>query len=201
MIKGEYKDKKIVVNILSKAYDKNETINETIIQDTKRDYRLRVLMEYSFDIAYRFGQVCFSENKESVALIIFPETKKASLKTILLDIKLLLFCTGFLKAIRALSREKAIKKIHPQAPLIYYIWYFGTNPGCARKGIGSDLMNDLIEDSLPRKRTMCVEARIEQNMLWYQKFGFVIYHELVHRGRKWFCMKKEVEQISGNQTV
>jgi len=195
MIKAEYSDKNSVVELLSKAYNTNETINETIIQDTKRDYRLRKLMEYSFDISYRFGQVYFSEDKEAVALIIFPETKKTTLKIILLDIKLLLFCTGIFNAIKALSREEAIKKAHPKVPLIYYIWYLGTNPEYASKGIGSALMNDLITDSLARKRIMCVEARIEKNMLWYKKFGFVIYHELVHRGRKWFCMKKEVDQM------
>ncbi|WP_177230403.1 N-acetyltransferase [Chitinophaga sp. CF118] len=152
--------------------------------------RIKRLMEYSFDYSYSFGSVYLSDDKNSTALIIFPDTRKTTLKTILWDIKLLITCTGFYNAIKALKREAELKKVHPKISF-YYIWMIGTDPAYGNQGIGTTLMMDLIDDSRLKQRPMYVEARVFKTMLWYQKLGFSIYNEFSSSDRKWYCLKRE----------
>ncbi|PSL44634.1 acetyltransferase (GNAT) family protein [Chitinophaga niastensis] len=188
MIKADYTDRSLVIEILTKAYDKNETINETIMQDKNRNARLHKLMKYSFFLCKQFGKVYLSDDKQAVALILFPEKKRTTLKTIGWDIQFLFTISGFSKSLKALSRENAVRKAHPTGP-IYHLWYLATDPLHAGKGIGGALMKDLIGDAEAKNRILCVESRMEQNTSWYQKLGFSIYKELIHEDRKWSCMK------------
>ena len=48
MVKAIYSDKPLVVDILSKSFNDNKSINYIVKQDGKREERLRKLMEYSF---------------------------------------------------------------------------------------------------------------------------------------------------------
>ncbi|HVI43267.1 MAG TPA: hypothetical protein VM802_00290 [Chitinophaga sp.] len=105
MIIGTAKDKSIVVDILAESYDDNETINETILP-SKRKERLRGLMEYSIEAALTAGKVCLSDDRQAVALILFPDHSRPVLRSIYLDIQLLFRITGWRRALKALSREK-----------------------------------------------------------------------------------------------
>lgn len=197
MINAGKKDRSVIVDILTKAYDHNETINETILQGSIRSYRLRKLMEFSIFVCTEFGKVYLSDNKQSVALVLFPDLRRTTIKTIWWDIQFLFTISGFSRSLKALSREKAVSKTHP-AGKIYHLWYLGTNPSEAGKGFGGDLIKELIVDAQSNNRTLCVESRIEENTKWYKKFGFSVYDELIHNGRKWSCMKIEARKLSAN---
>ncbi|MFZ8458433.1 hypothetical protein ACO1MZ_14210, partial [Staphylococcus aureus] len=85
---------------------------------------LKGLMEYSFDVCNLFGEVFISDDRKACALIVVPDRKKVTVKSILLDIKMALSVTGISNIRKAISRESAIKKIHPAVPL-YYLWFIG----------------------------------------------------------------------------
>jgi len=71
-----------------------------------------------------FGDVFLSEDKAGCALILLPDKKKTTLKSISLDIKLILTCMGLSNAKKAMDREAKIKKLHPDGlmylPLVYW---------------------------------------------------------------------------------
>ena len=61
---------------------------------------------------------------------------------------------------------------------MYYLWFIGVDPKYQGSGIGTDLMQSLIEDSEKQQRPIFLETSTLRNLPWYKKFGFEIYNEL-----------------------
>jgi ribosomal protein S18 acetylase RimI-like enzyme len=190
MIKATYEDKELVIDILTDSFQTNQSVNYIVKQDSKRIQRVRALMDYSFEVCYDFGDVFLSDDKKACALILYPDKKKTNLKSILLDAKLILSCVGINNIKKALGRESKIKKLQPKE-LMYYIWFIGVNPAYQNSGIGTDLLNEIIADSLAKKRPIYLETSTLKNIPWYKKFGFDVYNEL-DLTYKLFFLKKEV---------
>lgn len=189
MLRAEYIDKDQVVNILVSSFDDNKSVNYIIKQDNKRVQRIRTLMEYSFDICYLFGDIFLTDDKKGCALIVIPEKKKTTFKTMLLDANLAIMCMGLSNLKKAIKREASIKSIHPDG-LIYYLWFIGVDPKAQNNGIGSNLLEHVINEGLSMKRKLCLETSTVKNILWYKKHGFSIYKELDFSYRL-YCMKTE----------
>jgi len=189
MIRAAYSDKKLVAAMLAKSFNNNKSVNYIVKQDAKRVHRLRNLMEYSFEICYLFGDVFFTADKKGCALVILPDRKKTTIKSILLDLKLVFSCVGLFNLTRVMRREGEIKKLQPKEPL-YYLWFIGVDPAEQHKGIGSALLQDVIKEGLSLQRTICLETSTLTNLAWYKKFGFKIYNEL-DLGYPLFFLKKE----------
>ncbi|MFN8406787.1 MAG: GNAT family N-acetyltransferase [Sphingobacteriaceae bacterium] len=190
MYKAEYCDKGIVVDILTRANDTNPGANLIIKQDQKRVLRLSKLMAHIFDVCYLFGEVFLSKDKKACALVLYPEKRKGSIKSILLDIKLVFQCIGFRNIFKILSSEKARKKIRPKSP-ISYLWNIGVDPQYQRKGLGSFLMEEVTRHSFSQQRPIYFEAMIPHNISWYKKMGFTLYHE-EHLVQKVSFFKKDM---------
>lgn len=188
MLKATYEDKNRVVDILTESFDTNQSVNYLIPQDKKRNRRIRKLMNYSFDICYLFGAIFLTEDKAGCALVLFPDKKKNNLKSIFLDIKLIVSCIGIPNIKKALTRESKIKNVQPKIPM-YYLWFVGVDPGQQNKGTGTALMKEIIEDAHSMQRPVYLETSTLKNVPWYQKFGFRIYHEL-DLGYSLFFMEK-----------
>lgn len=192
MIKAEHKDKDLVVDILIKSFDTNQSVNYIIKQDRKRIKRVTALMDYSFEVCYLFGDVFLSDDKKACALVTYPDKKKTTLKSILLDVRLILSAVGVKNINKTLAREAMINKMHPKEPM-YYLWFIGVDPEYQNEGIGSVLLNEIIEDSESKKRPVYLETSTLKNLPWYEKFGFQIYHEL-DLSYKLFFLKRELDK-------
>ncbi len=190
MIKANYNDKNIIVDILTRSFDDNHSVNFIVQQDEKRIERIRALMDYSFEVCYAFGKVLLSEDRKACALVLFPDQKRTNLKSLFLDAKLILSCIGIGNIYRALSREAKIKHIQPKEAM-YYLWFIGVDPNYQNTGTGSKLLNEVIEDSKLQQRHIYLETSTLKNIPWYQKFGFSIYNEL-DLGYKLFFLKREL---------
>ncbi|HKO80658.1 MAG TPA: GNAT family N-acetyltransferase [Chitinophagaceae bacterium] len=189
MIRATYEDKDHIVNILSRSFDDNKSVNYIIKQDAKRQLRLKKLMEYSFDICYSFGDVFLTDDKKGCALVVMPDKKRTTLKSILLDAKLAVSCIGLSNIKKAMARESKIKSIHPKGPM-YYLWFIGVDPAEQKKGIGTSLLEGIIAESQAQKRPIYLETSTLKNIPWYEKFQFKIHNELDF-GYKLYCLKKE----------
>jgi hypothetical protein len=189
MIKATYQDKDRVVDILAESFDDNQSVNYIVKQDKKRNQRIRKLMAYSFDICYLYGEVFLTDDKSGCALILFPDKKKNNLKSIFLDIKLVVSCIGISNIKKAMVRESKIKELQPKK-LMYYLWFIGVDQDQQNKGIGSALIKEVIEDAHSRQRPVYLETSTLKNIPWYEKFGFKIYNEL-NLGYTLFFMKKK----------
>ncbi len=190
MIKAKYSDKNLIVDILTNSFDTNQSVNYIVKQDQKRVQRVSFLMDYSFEVCYLFGDVFLSNDKKACALVIYPDKKKTTLKSILLDVKLILSSVGLKNIKKAIARESMINKIQSKE-LKYYLWFIGVDPEYYNKGIGSILLDEIIEDSEHKKRPIYLETSMLKNLPWYEKFGFQIYHEL-DLSYKLFFLKREL---------
>lgn len=151
MKNADYKDKSLVIDVLTKSFDTNQSVNYIAKQDGKRLKRISALMDYSFEVCYTFGDVFLSDDRKACALILYPDKKKTTLKSILLDIKLIFSCIGIENIKKALARESKIKQLQPKE-LMYYLWFIGVDPEYQNEGIGSLLMDEIIKDSKHKQK-------------------------------------------------
>jgi len=181
MIKAVYSDKAAVVQILTESFKENKSVNYIIPQDGDRTARIRSLMEYSFDLCFQFGEVLLSQDRKCCALLLHPDKKKSNLKTTLLDLKLITKGIGLGNVRKTLSREAFIKQFHPKAPFAY-LWFIGTDPSHQGKGIGSELLRQVIETSRQDKRPVYLETSTQRNIKFYKDAGFSIYNASMRFG-------------------
>ena len=190
MIRAENKDRALVADILTRSFDQNKSVNYIIRQGKRRSERIRMLMEYSFDICCQYGDVFLSEDKKACALLVFPDKKRTSFKSVVSDIQLATACIGLSNIKKALDREAKIKKNHPKEPM-YYLWFIGVDPEYQNKGIGSSLLQEIIKESITLQRPLYLETSTPKNIPWYKKLGFAIYQEL-DLGYTLFFLKKDL---------
>ena len=189
MISATRADKNLVVKILTESFIDNQSVNYIVKQDEKKIQRIKKLMEYSFDVCDLFGEVFISDNKKGCALILLPDKKKTSIRSILLDVKLIISCTGLSNLFKALRHESKIKKLQPKA-LKYYLWFIGVDPHEQHNGIGTALMAEIIKNAASKGRPLLLETSTLKNIPWYKRFGFTVYYEL-DLGYRLYFLKKD----------
>lgn len=189
MKKANYTDKSLVVELLTKSFQTNQSVNYIVKQDEKRIKRVSALMDYSFEVCYMFGDVFLSDDEKACALVLYPDKKKTNFQSILLDAKLIVSCVGVKNIKRTLDRESKIKKIQPQEKM-YYLWFIGVDPEYQNRGIGTELLKEVIDDSELQKRPIYLETSTLKNLPWYQNQGFKVYHELDLSYRLFFLTKE-----------
>lgn len=177
MIRADYKDKQIIVDILTSSFLDNKSVNYIIKQDNRRLSRVRNLMDYSFEVCHSFGYVFLSNDKTACALIVLPERKKTSLRSVFLDIKLIFYCIGIANIGKTITRESKIKSLRPTEPM-YYLWFIGTDPKQRNNGTGTKLLQGVIKQASADKCAVYLETSTLKNLPWYEKNGFKIYNEL-----------------------
>jgi ribosomal protein S18 acetylase RimI-like enzyme len=191
MKKATYNDRNVIIDILYRSFLDNQSVNYIAQQDDKKLDRIKALMEYSFETCYNYGEVFLSYDRNACALILYPHQKPTSLKTILLDFKLILNCIGVRNIKKALSRESMIKKIQPKIPM-YYLWFIGVRPKQQGSGIGTSFINEVLEHGREKKLPVYLETSTLKNLPWYKRLGFEIYAEL-DLGYKLFFLRRAIE--------
>lgn len=176
MIKACYSDKAFITRILIDSFYENASVNFIIKQDRSKMKRIKGLMNYSFDLCFQFGEIFYSEDRKGCALILFPDKKKL-LPSTLLDLKFIFTSLDFTHLKLAMKRESKIKKLQSTG-LSYYLWFIGVDPAEQGKGIGSQLLREVISDSFGTGRQVLLETSNVQNVKWYRKFGFEVYNKL-----------------------
>ena len=177
MLKAENEDKDWITETLTKSFIDNKSVNYIVKQDARREKRLKALMDYSFEMCRFFGEVYVSDDKKACALLLFPDHKKTTFRTLLLDTQLAFSAIGVSNISKVMRREAIINKQHPKGPL-YYLWFIGVMPSEQGRGIGSKLLQEIISESVSQKRTICLETSTLKNVPWYKKKGFTVYNEL-----------------------
>lgn len=192
MIKAAKTDRSLVIDLLARSFDSNQSVNYIVRQDGQRVERIRSLMAYSFDVCYLFGEVWLSDNKKACALILFPHQKVTTLRSIWLDIKLIAQAIGFSRVRQALKREGNVKKLQPKTAMTY-LWFIGVDPACQHAGTGSLLLKEIITASDRKGLPVYLETSALQNLTWYQHFGFEVYNRL-EMGYTLFFLKYEPDK-------
>lgn len=155
--------------------------------------RISALMDYSFEVCYMFGNVFLSNDEKACALVLYPDRKKTTFRSILLDAKLIISCVGVKNIRRTLDRETKIKQVQVKDKM-YYLWFIGVNPEYQNTGIGTGLLKEVINDSQIQNRPIYLETSTLKNLPWYKSQGFKVYHEL-DLGYRLFFLNKELNKM------
>jgi ribosomal protein S18 acetylase RimI-like enzyme len=177
MRRAEETDRALVVDILAKSFCDNKSVNDVVKQDRHRDRRIKALMEYSFDLCLSFGEIWIGAENKGCALILFPQRKRTTLRSMLLDLKVATRAIGLSRVVAIARREEAIKRHHPQED-IAYLWFIGVDPKSRRQGIGSSLLQHIIQRAQTTRKSIYLETSAVKNVVWYKGFGFELFETL-----------------------
>lgn len=177
MRRAEQTDKRQVVDILSRSFDTNKSVNYVVKQGVSRKERIQTLMEYSFNVCLSNGEVWMSDDGNACALLLFPDRKKTTVKSIAWDIDLALNAIGVARVSSVLKRESLIKQNHPPGPFTY-LWFIGVDPKNQKQGVGSRLLKEVIDMNDKKNRPIYLETSVASNLSWYEKFGFETYKKI-----------------------
>jgi ribosomal protein S18 acetylase RimI-like enzyme len=73
-----------------------------------------------------------------------------------------------------------LEKRHPTEPH-YYLEFIGTDPTQQSRGLGTALMQPMVEQADVEGVGMYLESSKESNVAFYSRFGFRVREELTHR--------------------
>jgi ribosomal protein S18 acetylase RimI-like enzyme len=150
-------------------------------------------MDYAFEMCFAFGEVYLSEERNGCALLLFPERKRTTAKTILLDLKLVRDCIGFRNIGKALVREQKLNRLHPKESF-WYLWFIGVDPAMQQQGVGSRLLQSIIAKSEGMKRPLYLETSVQKNITWYQRASFQLYQQLQF-DYTLYCLQRPVSVV------
>lgn len=170
-------EKQTVIDILHKSFMENKSVNFVVKQDSKRESRIRKLMEYSYYQGVNFGKIYLSKDQKTCAITLLPSKKKTTLKSILWDIKLVFGCMGISNVKKVLKREGEIKKYHPDFDFLH-LWYIGVDPNFQGQAKGTEMMARIIYDAKELGLPIYLETSNERNFPFYEKLGFKMISEL-----------------------
>jgi GNAT superfamily N-acetyltransferase len=171
MRKATNNDKYFIINLLTQSFNENKSVNYVVKQDKKRVSRIRVLMNYSFYMCQAFGEVWISDNEQACALVLYPDKKHFSLRSIFWDIKLIFSTIGIERLYMVLKREALIKKSYPIEKLAY-LWFVGVVPISQGRGVGSSFMQEVTAFYRLKNRPIYLETSMERNLPFYNRMGF-----------------------------
>jgi hypothetical protein len=191
MIRATYRDKPLVLDILTKSFDTNKSVNYVVRQDKKRDKRIRVLMEYSFESCWEFGEIYLTDNRNGAALILYPHKKRATMHSIIWDVRLALCSIGIERIPRVLKREKYIYSIRPKPLPCLYFWFLGMIPEFQGNGEINKLKDEILAMAEKKNLPVYLETSGEKQKNVYRKYGFELYHTWENSDHKLYFMRKK----------
>jgi len=174
MIEAAEKDKNLVIEILSRSFIDNKSINFVI--DNNKE-KIPLLMDYCFNVGLDYGKIFLSNDKKGVIILLFPEKKKNTLKSILRDIRLAIKGIGVKRIYEVIKREGVIKKKQPKT-LFIHLWYIGVYPNHSGKGIGSKLLSEVVSYCEELEKDIYLETSTIRNIPFYQRHNFKVVNKI-----------------------
>jgi ribosomal protein S18 acetylase RimI-like enzyme len=181
-------DKGDIVELLSRSFIDNQSVNYIVQQDSKAK-RVAALMDYSFEVCYESGDVWLTEDRKASALVLYPQLKRITLKSVWLDVRLIFQAIGLSRIPKALKREARIKNLQPTEEMLY-LWFIGVDKNFQHQGIGSGLLTEIIAHAQKFNLPVYLETSTVENIPWYQAYGFTIYNRL-ELGYTLYFLKRE----------
>lgn len=147
--------------------------------------------------AHRYGEVLTTSDESGVIFTLPPEHNLINLWEYIQNGFLLTpLYMGFRNYIRSMACEQFVgetqKKLVRSRPH-YYLWGLAVDPSQKRKGVGSVLMQPVLEKSDREDKSIYLETHDENNVPYYEKFDFELIHQAeipIHKLPFW-CMLRE----------
>ncbi|MCU0433985.1 MAG: GNAT family N-acetyltransferase [Bacteroidia bacterium] len=160
--------------ILAAAFHSNLSVNDTILNDSRRNARLLHLMRYSVGLGHRRNGLFVSDDGKSAAVFYDPSLKSNFLKETLAQLTLVHRAIGWRRLFYMLKKDKQVSSRRPAYPH-YYLFLIGTKPDSQGSGSGSKLLNELLQRAQDERKEVYLETSVDKNIPFYEKRGFVTF--------------------------
>ncbi|GGC42544.1 hypothetical protein GCM10011386_38490 [Parapedobacter defluvii] len=177
MIAATRHDKHLLIDILSRSFADNGSVDYVIRQGRGRTRRIRALMDYSIEVCLRSGKVLLNSERTACALVLYPHRKRTTFGSIRLNIQLVMCAIGITGIGRVLRRESRINRTRPMQKMAY-LWFIGVPPDRQGAGTGSSLLQEMLAEADRMGLPVYLETSTERNLPWYGRFGFDEYATL-----------------------
>ena len=124
-------------------------------------------------------------------MVLLSDQKKTTLRSVLLDVRLAIKAIGIHRVLTVMDREKQIKQHYTDDSYIY-IWFIGVEPDQQQKGVGSQLLRQIIKHYSNSSLPFYLETSVNRNLPWYGSFGFQVYHK-IDMGYDLYLLKKTIQ--------
>lgn len=191
MRRAKPSEKELVIELLSKAFDSDGSVNFIIPPGTLRSWRIKKLIEYSYYYCSSFGEVFISNDNHSCALVLFPWKRKRTISTMLWDLGLALAVSGPARIQRLVKRENAIRAHYPSGKYCH-LWLIGTDPEKQGRGSGSVLLKEILDCFDTVNIPVILQTSADYSLRWYRKFHFELLRQ-VNLGHTIYLLQRHVK--------
>lgn len=168
------KDIPAIVEILTRAFLENKSVNRCIKQDSRRHKRIENQIKYICRISLRCKMAFLNENKTGAVLCSLSNVRGA---TLLDDLFYFFKVSGVKLGLQLLKREKLLKQILPQGAYCH-LWLIGVDNEFQSKGAGTKMISDLKNICSDMHLPIYLETSTPRNRLFYEKNGFKLYNSV-----------------------
>ena len=192
MRKATTADRSLIVNIISKAFSENRSVNYVIRKkDLGSNIRsIEKLVDYAFKVCLHNGEVWLNDKNQGCVMFQRPHEKKFSITSLLWDVQLAFRCIGIFRIAKVLKRESLIKKHHPDEPFLH-LWFIGVLPDFQGEGTGTSLLKLTREKAGLANIPIYLETSVEKNLRWYADHDFEIYNTINFEDHKLYMLRSK----------
>jgi ribosomal protein S18 acetylase RimI-like enzyme len=182
-----------LTNVLSRAFYNDPYYVHIMPNDKKRisqiQWWMRILLKYT----QKNGTIYVTADYAGIAMWLGPNNPTLdNIQLALAGLILYPFKIGIRSFINMLDVSTQWEKEHgKQNKKHYYLMVIGVDPDVQRKGIGSQLMEDILTKADNEKLDCYLETVTSENLLFYQKHNFeIVKNEKFGHGYQYWIMKR-----------
>jgi ribosomal protein S18 acetylase RimI-like enzyme len=176
-------DFEAVAALLGRAFDDDPVMNFLAKQDQHRSARIRHIKDMGLRMfTFPYGETYTGTNYEGAALWNPPGQIPHGLLFNLRTLPEMAKVTGIAGLPKALGALTLMEKYHPTNRPHYYLMAVGVDPSHQGKGVGTTLINHVLE-RVDRERTGAyLESSKAKNLPLYERLGFRVIEEVALPG-------------------
>jgi ribosomal protein S18 acetylase RimI-like enzyme len=185
-----------VASSLAKAFQSDPLYSYVIPDERKREKALLWLMQKVVDYSVLYGKGLTTHLKEGGIFWLPPgQTKLTLLRIFRTGLYAIVFKFGIISYRKFDDNMSYTDEIHERFATDphWYLWAIGVNPSFQGKGIGSKLMQPVLNVANHNHLSCYLETHNEHNIRFYENHGFKVVNEgriPKHNLRVWAMLRK-----------
>jgi ribosomal protein S18 acetylase RimI-like enzyme len=160
-----------VVAVLARAFDDDPFVNWMAAQDKRRARRIYDAMALAYRMVANYHEVYTTEGVHGAALWAPPGKWQTNLLYQLRLLPQAAKVSGWKRMLTVGAGLNAVEQKHPEQPH-YYLYVLGTDPVDQGKGVGSQLVQPVLEKCDRERMPAYLESSKEKNVPFYERHGF-----------------------------
>lgn len=188
MKRASLQDKNRVVDILTDAYQDDPRVNY-LLERSKNKNKLRIAMEYIFDLSYTKGEIYLNEDETAVALWNTSRKDKFSIKKFFNELSVA-FRLGIDTTVRMLKMNQLLEACLPSKGQFAQLYTLGVTNAGKGKGCTKKMIDFMADKMSSTKATLFLNTANVSEIGTFNKSGFHLFKAIDLDNRKLYFLNK-----------